>query len=45
MTYVYRGNVYEVSGDRASAAREYQKAVALNPANQTAREAQARVTR
>ena len=45
MTYVYRGNVYEAAGDRAAAAREYQRAVAVNPNNQTAREALVRVSR
>jgi Tfp pilus assembly protein PilF len=45
MTYVYRGNVYEVSGDRVAAAREYQRAVDINPSNQTARDALVRVSR
>jgi len=45
MTYVYRGNVYEVSGDRAAAAREYQRAVGINPNNQTALDALVRVSR
>src|SRR5262249_13431072 len=38
MTYVYRGNVYAIAGDRAAAAREYQRALALNPGNQAARD-------
>ena len=45
MTYVYRGNIYEQAGDRASAAREYQHALALKPNNQAARDALARVSR
>jgi tetratricopeptide (TPR) repeat protein len=45
MTYVYRGNVYEVTGDKVAAAREYTRAVNLNPNNQTAREALGRVSR
>ena len=45
MTYVYRGNVYEVTGDKTAAAREYTRAVAVNPNNQIAREALTRVSR
>ncbi len=45
MTYVYRGNVYELDGDRAGAAREYQHAISINPLNQAARDALARVSR
>jgi tetratricopeptide (TPR) repeat protein len=37
MTYVYRGNVYEVLGDCARAAPEYQHALALEPTNEAAR--------
>jgi tetratricopeptide (TPR) repeat protein len=44
MTYVYRGNVYESSGNRPQAAREYQRALAANPLNQAARDALARVS-
>lgn len=44
MTYVYRGGVYELGGDTASAVREYQHALAINPSNSAAREALARVT-
>jgi tetratricopeptide (TPR) repeat protein len=44
MTYVYRGNIAELSGDRAFAAREYQRALAINPSNQAARDALARAT-
>jgi hypothetical protein len=42
---VYRGNVYEVSGDKAAAAEQYRHAQALNPYNQVARDAVARVGR
>ncbi|HEV2199788.1 MAG TPA: hypothetical protein VGR73_08195 [Bryobacteraceae bacterium] len=45
MTYVYRGNLDEIGGDRASAAREYQHALSINPLNQPARDALTRVTR
>ncbi len=45
MTYVYRGNIYETSGNKALASREYQHAIALNPQNQSAREALSRVGR
>jgi tetratricopeptide (TPR) repeat protein len=45
VTYLYRGNVYEVSGDRAAAAREYQHALSLNSENQAARESLIRVSR
>lgn len=45
MTHVYRGNVFEVQGDRAAAAREYQRALAINPGNQPARESLMRVSR
>ena len=44
MTYVYRGGVYELGGDRATAIREYQHALSINPSNSAAREAMARVT-
>jgi Flp pilus assembly protein TadD len=43
MTYVYRGNIAETGGDRASAAREYRRALSINPLNPAAREALARV--
>ena len=45
MTYVYRGNIYEVGGDRPAAAREYQRALEINSGNQAAREALGRVSR
>ena len=44
-TYIYRGNIAEAAGDRASAAREYQRALSINPQNPMAREAYARVAR
>jgi len=44
ITYLYRGNVYEAAGDKAAAAAQYQRALALNPANDTARIALARVS-
>jgi tetratricopeptide (TPR) repeat protein len=45
MTYVYRGGVEELNGDRAAAARDYQRAVSINSLNQPARDGLARVTR
>jgi tetratricopeptide (TPR) repeat protein len=45
MTYVYRGNVFEATGDKAAAAAQYQRALALNPLNSVARDALARVSR
>ena len=44
MTYVYRGNIYEVAGNKVAAAAQYQHALALNPANQIARDALTRVS-
>jgi len=44
MTYVYRGNIAELAGDRAAAAREYQRALAIRPANAAARDALLRVS-
>ena len=43
MIYVYRGNIYESSGNRAAAVHEYEHAIRLNPKNQAAHEALARV--
>jgi protein O-mannosyl-transferase len=37
MTYVYRGNVYFLQGDKKRAAEEYRRALAIDPDNQTAR--------
>ena len=44
MTYVYRGNIFEATGDKAAAAKQYQRALALNPLNSVARDALARVS-
>jgi tetratricopeptide (TPR) repeat protein len=44
VTYLYRGNIYEAAGDKASAAAQYQRAIALNPVNQAARDALVRVS-
>jgi len=45
MTYVYRGNIYALAGDKAAAVNEYQRALRINPLNQPAQEALARVNR
>jgi tetratricopeptide (TPR) repeat protein len=45
MTYVYRGKIYEKAGNRTAAAREYQRALALKPDNQDARDSLLRVSR
>ena len=45
MTYVYRGTIAERAGDRATAASEYRKALAINPRNGAAQSALARATR
>jgi len=45
MTYVYRGIVYELGGDKSAAAEEYRHALRINPSNQAARDALARATR
>jgi len=45
MTYVYRGNIYAIAGDRNAATREYQRALNLNPLNQAARDALVRANR
>jgi len=44
MTYVYLGNIFEATGDKASATSQYQRALALNPSNSVARDALARVS-
>jgi tetratricopeptide (TPR) repeat protein len=44
MTYVYRGNIFEATGDKVGAATEYQRALALNPLNSVARDALTRVS-
>jgi protein O-mannosyl-transferase len=38
MTYVYRGNIYLIGGDKASAAAQFERALALNPNNAGARD-------
>ena len=38
MTYVYRGNIYASQGQMPAAAAEYQKAIVINPSNQSARD-------
>jgi len=45
MSYVYRGNIFEATGDKAAAAAQYQHALALNPLNSAARDALTRVSR
>lgn len=45
MIYVYRGNIFEVQGDKARAAEEYRRALAINDLqyNQAARDGLARL--
>ncbi len=44
-TYAYRGDYYEVMGDRAAAAEQYRKALQVAPWMQKAKDGLARVTR
>jgi len=44
LTYMYRGNIFEATGDKAAAAAQYRRALALNPLNSAARDALARVS-
>lgn len=44
MTYVYRGNVYLLEGNKTRAAEEYRHALAINPQDTAAREALNRVS-
>lgn len=44
MIYVYRGNIDLIAGDHSSAAREFQHALSLNPANQFARDGLVKAT-
>ena len=45
MTYVYRGNIFEVQGDKIRAAEEYRRALAIDDLqyNQAARDGLARL--
>lgn len=43
MTYVYRGNIYEVQGNAAGAAQEYRHALLVDQYNQPARDGLARI--
>ncbi len=43
MTYFYLGNIHNIQGDRSRAVEEYRHAVALDPQNQVARDALARL--
>jgi Tfp pilus assembly protein PilF len=45
MTYVYRGNVYSLQGNKARAVEEYRRALAIDPQNQTARDGLVRLSR
>ncbi len=44
MTYVYRGNVYALQGNKTRAAEEYRHALAINPHDNVAREGLNRVS-
>lgn len=43
MTYFYLGNIYSIQGNRDQAIEEYRRAVALDPGNQPAQDALARL--
>jgi tetratricopeptide (TPR) repeat protein len=43
--YLYRGQIFELQGDRAAARQNYQHALQLNPQNQQAREALQRLSK
>ncbi|MDQ6758948.1 MAG: tetratricopeptide repeat protein [Acidobacteriota bacterium] len=45
MTYVYRGNVYTLQGNKARAAEEYRHALAINPQDGAARDGLNRISR
>jgi len=45
MIYVYRGKIYQATGDNASAAEQYRRALAINPYNAEARDALTQVSR
>ncbi|MBZ5635712.1 MAG: tetratricopeptide repeat protein [Acidobacteriia bacterium] len=44
MTYVYRGKIFQATGNNAAAVGQYRRALALNPYNSVAREALAGVS-
>src|SRR5262249_17055839 len=39
MTYLYRGNIFQIGGNRKAALNEFNRALTLNPQNQVARDA------
>lgn len=43
MTYYYLGNIYSIQGDRAQASEDYRHVLALDPQNEPARAALARI--
>jgi Tfp pilus assembly protein PilF len=43
--FLYRGQIAEIQGDRASAQKFYRRALELNPQNQAARDALTRLGR
>jgi tetratricopeptide (TPR) repeat protein len=45
MTYVYRGKIYQATGNNPAAAEQFKRALALNPYNPDAREALTQVSR
>jgi type IV pilus assembly protein PilF len=44
MTYVYRGHIFALQGNKPRAATEYQKALEIDPHNQAARDAMVRLS-
>jgi len=44
MTYAYRGQIFEATGNKADAAAQYKRALALNPLNSVARDGLKRVS-
>jgi protein O-mannosyl-transferase len=45
MTYVYRGKIFQATGNNPAAVEQYKRALALNPYNSDAREALTQVSR
>jgi cytochrome c-type biogenesis protein CcmH/NrfG len=45
MTYYYLGNIHAIQGNQKQALADYQQVLALDPSNQPAREALARMGR